>query len=70
MGVAEQAAATDSEQQAPAQHCSSSNETEQAVDAGGQPVKKKVKRNVALHVGYVGTAYTGMHGVCWACQRP
>jgi hypothetical protein len=30
-----------------------------AVDAA-EPAAKKVKRNVALHVGYVGTAYTGM----------
>lgn len=30
-----------------------------AVDAAAEPAAKKVKRNVALHVGYVGTAYTG-----------
>jgi hypothetical protein len=32
-----------------------------AVDtaAAAEPGAKKVKRNVALHVGYVGTAYTG-----------
>lgn len=32
-----------------------------AADAGSG-VKKKVKRNVALHVGYVGTDYTGGEG--------
>ncbi len=26
-------------------------------------VKKKVKRNVALHIGYVGTNYTGERGM-------
>jgi hypothetical protein len=26
-------------------------------------VRKKVKRNVALHVGYVGTGYTGVLGL-------
>uniref|UniRef100_A0A383VE63 Pseudouridine synthase I TruA alpha/beta domain-containing protein n=1 Tax=Tetradesmus obliquus TaxID=3088 RepID=A0A383VE63_TETOB len=31
-----------------------------AVDAAAEPAAKKVKRNVALHVGYVGTAYTGL----------
>jgi hypothetical protein len=30
------------------------------VDAAAESTTKKVKRNVALHVGYVGTAYTGM----------
>jgi hypothetical protein len=31
----------------------------QAVDAAAEPAAKKVKRNVALHIGYVGTGYTG-----------
>ncbi|WIA38279.1 hypothetical protein OEZ86_001619 [Tetradesmus obliquus] len=31
-----------------------------AVDGAAEPAAKKVKRNVALHVGYVGTAYTGL----------
>ncbi|KAF6263017.1 hypothetical protein COO60DRAFT_531689 [Scenedesmus sp. NREL 46B-D3] len=31
-----------------------------AVDPAAEPAAKKVKRNVALHVGYVGTAYTGL----------
>jgi hypothetical protein len=31
----------------------------QQANSSSDGVKKKVKRNVALHVGYVGTSYTG-----------
>jgi hypothetical protein len=37
---------------------------QQASSSSSDSVKKKVKRNVALHVGYVGTNYTGGVACC------
>lgn len=48
------------------------NNAKQAGKGGGSSsdgVKKKVKRNVAMHIGYVGTHYTGtVQLACWHWQ--